>query len=154
RLFHAVAQLRDRLHLQRKCPDQSHHSAANEPENLGRSRGRNRDLELYTLMSTSSLSGYRRLDLIERAAPVRRTVLALAAATTLVIAGTPAMAQVVLFVNGDPVTNLDIEQRGKLVQLTLRRTAPRQELIDDIINDKLKIQVGKRFRIDVTDSDV
>jgi peptidyl-prolyl cis-trans isomerase SurA len=66
----------------------------------------------------------------------------------------PTRAQVVLFVNGDPVTNLDIEQRGKLVQLTLRRTSPRQELINDIIDDKLKIQIGKRFRIEITDADV
>ena len=56
--------------------------------------------------------------------------------------------------NGEPITNLDIEQRGKLVQLTLRRTAPREELIDDLINDKIKISVGRRYRLDIGEDDV
>jgi peptidyl-prolyl cis-trans isomerase SurA len=70
------------------------------------------------------------------------------------VAGAPAQAQVVLFVNGDPVTNFDIEQRGKLVQLTLHKTVGREELINDLIDDKIKISVGKRYRIDITDADV
>ena len=44
------------------------------------------------------------------------------------VAAAPAQAQVVLFVNGDPITNFDIEQRGKLVQLTLHKTVGREEL--------------------------
>jgi len=70
------------------------------------------------------------------------------------VAAAPAQAQVVLFVNGDPITNFDIEQRGKLVQLTLHKTVGREELINDLIDDKIKISVGKRYRIDITDSDV
>jgi peptidyl-prolyl cis-trans isomerase SurA len=106
-------------------------------------------------MSTSSFNGRQRLDLVEYAiARVRGNALVLVAAIGLMIAVAPAHAQVVLFVNGDPITNLDIEQRNKLVQLTLRRTAPRNELIDDIINDKLKIQIGKRFKLDITEADV
>jgi peptidyl-prolyl cis-trans isomerase SurA len=78
------------------------------------------------------------------------------AALALPAAAAPLSApgQVVLIVNGEPITNLDIEQRGKLVQLTLRRTAPRQELIDDLINDKIKISVGRRYRLDITEDDV
>jgi peptidyl-prolyl cis-trans isomerase SurA len=78
----------------------------------------------------------------------------LAAAIGWLAAATPAHAQVVLFVNGDPITNFDIEQRGKLVQLTLHKTVPRQELINDLIDDKIKISVGKRYRIEITDADV
>jgi peptidyl-prolyl cis-trans isomerase SurA len=105
-------------------------------------------------MSTSSFSGCQRLGFVEHAVMrVRGKVLALAAAITVTIAGA-AQAQVILFVNGDPITNLDVEQRNKLVQLTLRRTAPRNELIDDIINDKLKIQIGKRYKLDITEADV
>ena len=84
---------------------------------------------------------------IKRACLLTATIGCLAAAA-------PAQAQVVLFVNGDPVTNFDIEQRGKLVQLTLHKTVPRDELINDLIDDKIKISVGKRYRIDITDSDV
>jgi len=106
-------------------------------------------------MTTSSFNGRQHLDLVEHAtALLRGKALTLVAAIVLMIVGAPAQAQVVLFVNGDPITNLDIEQRGKLVQLTLRKTAPRQELIEDIINDKLKIQVGKRFRVDITEAEV
>ncbi len=78
----------------------------------------------------------------------------LAAAIGWLAAVAPAHAQVVLFVNGDPITNFDIEQRGKLVQLTLHKTVPRQELINDLIDDKIKISVGKRYRIEITDADV
>jgi peptidyl-prolyl cis-trans isomerase SurA len=78
------------------------------------------------------------------------------AALVLPAAAAPQSApgQVVLVVNGEPITNLDIEQRGKLVQLTLRRTAPREELIDDLINDKIKISVGRRYRLDIGEDDV
>jgi peptidyl-prolyl cis-trans isomerase SurA len=78
----------------------------------------------------------------------------LAAAIGCLTAAAPARAQVVLFVNGDPITNFDIEQRGKLVQLTLHKTVSRDELINDLIDDKIKISVGKRYRIDITESDV
>src|SRR5262249_11388808 len=88
--------------------------------------------------------------------PVRRWACAFvpAAVVALLAFVTPSRAQVVLFVNGDPVTNLDIEQRGKLVQLMMGKSAARQELINDIIDDKLKIQIAKRFRVDVTEADV
>jgi peptidyl-prolyl cis-trans isomerase SurA len=78
----------------------------------------------------------------------------LAATIGCLAAAAPAHAQVVLFVNGDPITNFDIEQRGKLVQLTLHKTVPRDELINDLIDDKIKISVGKRYRIEITDADV
>jgi peptidyl-prolyl cis-trans isomerase SurA len=84
---------------------------------------------------------------------VKRACL-LAAAVGCLTAAAPAHAQVVLFVNGDPITNFDIEQRGKLVQLTLHKTVGREELINDLIDDKIKISVGKRYRIDITDTDV
>jgi peptidyl-prolyl cis-trans isomerase SurA len=78
----------------------------------------------------------------------------LAALVAALAATAPASAQVVLIVNGDPITALDIEQRGKLVQLTLHKTVSRQELIDDLIDDKIKISVGRRFHLDITADDV
>ena len=83
-----------------------------------------------------------------------RTWLLPAALVALLSAAAPAKAQVVLIVNGDPITALDIEQRGKLVQLTLHKTVSRQELIDDLIDDKIKISVGRRFHLDITADDV
>ena len=40
---------------------------------------------------------------------------------------------VVVVVNGDPVTNYDIEQRSKLSQLGNHKVPPRQEVIEELI---------------------
>jgi peptidyl-prolyl cis-trans isomerase SurA len=62
--------------------------------------------------------------------------------------------QVAVIVNGDPITTYDIEQRAKLIQLTTHKAASRQEVIDDLINDKLKVQLGKRYKLEISDPDV
>jgi peptidyl-prolyl cis-trans isomerase SurA len=73
----------------------------------------------------------------------------------LLIATTNAFSQtVVLMVNGDPITALDIEQRGKLNALSSNKTPPRQEIIDELVNEKLKIKEGKRWGLEITDADV
>jgi peptidyl-prolyl cis-trans isomerase SurA len=105
------------------------------------------DLSAFVLARLGNARGVSSCSVIKRACLLTATIGCLAAAA-------PAQAQVVLFVNGDPVTNFDIEQRGKLVQLTLHKTVPRDELINDLIDDKIKISVGKRYRIDITDADV
>jgi peptidyl-prolyl cis-trans isomerase SurA len=67
----------------------------------------------------------------------------------------PLRAQsVVVMVNGEPITSLDIEQRTKLIFLTTRKSTPRQEVIDELINEKVKIKEAKRFGVDPTASDV
>jgi len=67
----------------------------------------------------------------------------------------PARAQqVAVIVNGEPITTYDIEQRSKLIQLTTRKTPGRQEVVDELINDKLKIQIGKRYKLEIADSQV
>jgi peptidyl-prolyl cis-trans isomerase SurA len=80
-----------------------------------------------------------------------------AALTILAAAAMMARADaqtVVVVVNGDPVTNYDIDQRGKLIQLSTHKAASRQEVIDELINEKLKIQLLKRYNIDGIDKDV
>ena len=67
----------------------------------------------------------------------------------------PLRAQsVVVMVNGEPITSLDIEQRTKLIFLTTRKSTPRQEVIDELINEKVKIKEAKRFGVDPTASDI
>ena len=67
----------------------------------------------------------------------------------------PLRAQsVVVMVNGEPITSLDIEQRTKLIFLTTRKASPRQEVIDELINEKVKIKEAKRFGVDPTASDI
>jgi peptidyl-prolyl cis-trans isomerase SurA len=71
-------------------------------------------------------------------------------------AGLPhAKAQgVAVLVNGDPITNFDIEQRSKLLQLSTQKSPPRQQVVEELITEKLKIQLLKRFNIEGIDKDV
>src|SRR2546430_2542323 len=61
---------------------------------------------------------------------------------------------VACMVGGEPITTLDIEQRTKLNFLTTRKQMPRQEVIDELINEKVKIKEAKRYGVDPTASDV
>jgi peptidyl-prolyl cis-trans isomerase SurA len=78
------------------------------------------------------------------------------AAACLFAAAAPsgAHAQVVLVVNGEVITNYDIEQRAKFNTMAVHKTQPRQEIIEELIDDKLKAQVARRYKIDLTDKDV
>lgn len=78
----------------------------------------------------------------------------LAAALAMLCICGPAKAQVVLLVTGDPITAYDIDQRMKLNQMFGGRNATRPEVVEELINDKLKIQAAKRFNFEIGDSDV
>src|SRR5262245_12815464 len=84
-----------------------------------------------------------------------------AAVATLVICvaavvAPPAQAQnAVVVVNGDPITNFDIEQRIKLNALSSGGKVPsRQEAIEELINDRVKIKEGKKFSLDMSKADL
>ena len=82
-------------------------------------------------------------------------ILGCAAALLLIGYGSPLRAQTVaVMVNGEPITNYDIEQRGKLNFLTTRKSPVRQEVIDELINEKVKIKEGKKFGVDPSSSDI
>jgi peptidyl-prolyl cis-trans isomerase SurA len=67
----------------------------------------------------------------------------------------PSQAQsVAVMVNGDPITTYDIEQRSKLIFLTTHKSADRQQVVNELIEEKLKIKEAKRFGVDPTGSDV
>jgi peptidyl-prolyl cis-trans isomerase SurA len=84
-----------------------------------------------------------------------RTALAVACLIAAAAASSAARAQqVVMIVNGDLITAYDIEQRMKFVQLSTRKPGVRSEVIDDLIDDKLKVQFGRRYKIEIPDSDV
>lgn len=82
-------------------------------------------------------------------------ILGCAAVLLLMGCGSPLHAQTVaVMVGGEPITNYDIEQRGKLNALTTRKPAVRQEIIDELINEKVKIKEGKKFGVDPSSSDI
>jgi peptidyl-prolyl cis-trans isomerase SurA len=91
--------------------------------------------------------------------PVRTRCRASAAAMLVVLgllaAASGARAQaVVLFVDGQPITALDIEQRSKFITMSSHKVPARQEVIDVLIDELLEIREAKRYTIDPTESDV
>ncbi len=67
----------------------------------------------------------------------------------------PAHSQtVVVMVNGEPLTDFDIEQRSKLDFLTAHKQPARQDIINQLIDEKLKIKEAKKFGVDPSGSDI
>ena len=98
---------------------------------------------ILDFLSLEFLSGCRRLG---------------AAAAMLTAAGIGgAQAQsVAAFVNGEPITALDVDQRSKLDEVSspTHKAPSRQEVLDELINEKLKIREGRRWGVDASDSEV
>jgi peptidyl-prolyl cis-trans isomerase SurA len=92
---------------------------------------------------------------VARAVPTAALIALLAAACIVAAMPGRALAQTVeLIVNGDLITNYDIEQRMKFVVLSTHKTPVRTEVINDLIDEKLKTQIGKKYKVEVTDKDV
>jgi peptidyl-prolyl cis-trans isomerase SurA len=82
-------------------------------------------------------------------------ILACAVALILIGCGQPLHAQTVaIMVNGEPITNYDIEQRSKLTLLSTHKPADRQQVINELIDEKLKIKEAKKFGVDPTSTDI
>jgi peptidyl-prolyl cis-trans isomerase SurA len=89
----------------------------------------------------------RRLRLI-LAGCVAGCVLAAAAAT-----GVHAQT-VAVMVNGEPITDLDIEARVKFDFLSTHKQPNRQDVINELIEEKLKIKEAKKFGVDPSVSEI
>jgi peptidyl-prolyl cis-trans isomerase SurA len=82
-------------------------------------------------------------------------VIAAACIFAAMAAPSRALAQhVVLVVNGEVITDYDIDQRMKFDALAGHKTPARPEVIEELIDDKLKAGVARRYKLDITDSDV
>jgi peptidyl-prolyl cis-trans isomerase SurA len=96
-------------------------------------------------------------DLLARGRTLRTA--ALGAAALILAAATISGAQaqnVAAFVNGEPITALDIDQRSKLLEVSspTHKAPSRAEVLDELVNEKLKIREAKRWGIDPSDTDV
>jgi len=90
------------------------------------------------------------------ASACRRLVAAAAIGSFMVLATTlmaPAQT-VVAKVNGEPITALDVESRMKFTHLSTQKQAARPDVINELIDEKLKIREGKRWGIEHTDAEV
>src|SRR2546423_6881215 len=82
-------------------------------------------------------------------------IIGCAAGLLLTVCASSSQAQsVAVMANGDPITTYDIEQRGKLIFLTTHKTADRQQVVNELIDEKLKIKEAKKFGVDPTATDV
>jgi peptidyl-prolyl cis-trans isomerase SurA len=77
-----------------------------------------------------------------------------AAAALLLMGGSQLHAQTVaVMVNGEPITAYDIDQRSKLNVLS-HKASTRQQVINELIDEKVKIKEAKKFGVDPTASDI
>lgn len=70
-----------------------------------------------------------------------------------VLTAAPASAQqIVALVNGEPITSRDVENRSRLLTAFSRRQPPRKEVIDELIDQKVKLRQAKKLDIEITDA--
>ena len=80
-------------------------------------------------------------------------------AALLAIAGfsasPPAMAESVeVIVNNKPITTVEIRNRTRFLQITTRGRAKREQAVEQLIDEQLKMQVAAQRSISVTDEEV
>jgi len=88
---------------------------------------------------------------------VRRTALTAAAIAAAIMLGVCSAAhaqQVVLLVDGQPITELDIQQRMKFIELSTHKAGTRQEAVDGLIDEILEVREAKQFSVEVPESEV
>jgi peptidyl-prolyl cis-trans isomerase SurA len=87
----------------------------------------------------------------------RLWILLLGCAASLILIGgaSPSHAQTVaVMVNGEPITDFDIEQRSKLDFISTHKQPARQDVVNELIDEKVKIREGKKFGVDPSSSDI
>ncbi|ABS68075.1 SurA N-terminal domain-containing protein [Xanthobacter versatilis] len=80
---------------------------------------------------------------------------ALALAFLALGAGAPAQAQqIIVMVNGDPITTFDVSQRQLMHQMIERKSVSAQQALEDLIDERIKIQQAIRLKMEVEQKDV
>ncbi|MGH6794182.1 MAG: SurA N-terminal domain-containing protein [Methylocella sp.] len=77
-----------------------------------------------------------------------------AIAAFMALAGGPGFAQeIVASINGDPITNIDIDERLKMLRV-LRKPVTRDAAIESLFTDRLEMREAGKFGVDPKDSDI
>lgn len=76
-------------------------------------------------------------------------LLALAAFT-----GQASAQQILVMVNGQPITSFDVSQRIKLHQMIENKSPSQKDMLEELIDEKLKVQQAARFGIALDDEEV
>ena len=67
----------------------------------------------------------------------------------------PARAQqIILLVNGSPITDLDIAHREKFLEMSNHKKPSRQEAINSLVDETLEIKEAARYSLEVPDTEV
>jgi peptidyl-prolyl cis-trans isomerase SurA len=67
----------------------------------------------------------------------------------------PARAQqIVLLVNGTPITDLDIAHREKFLEMSNHKKPSRQEAINSLVDETLELREAARYSLEPADADV
>ena len=86
---------------------------------------------------------------------LRALIVSFVAALLLSFSASPLRAQnVAVMVNGEPITDYDIEQRSKLFFLTSHKAPDRKDVINELIDEKVKIKEAKKYGVDPGTSDI
>lgn len=91
---------------------------------------------------------------LQIAVSARLGALVLAAATLLAVPTARSQEEVVVLVNGEPITSLDIQHRSKFIELSSHKPPTRQDAIDSLIDQILELREAKRYDIVPSDADV
>jgi peptidyl-prolyl cis-trans isomerase SurA len=62
--------------------------------------------------------------------------------------------EVVLLVNGEPITNLDIAHRSKFLEMSTHKQPTRQQVINSLIDEILELKEAARYTIEPSKADV
>jgi peptidyl-prolyl cis-trans isomerase SurA len=82
------------------------------------------------------------------------------ASVTLVLAAIAVLTlpvraqQVVVLVNGTPITDLDIAHREKFLEMSNHKKPSRQEAINSLVDETLELKEAARYGLEVTDAEV
>ena len=74
---------------------------------------------------------------------------------TVAALSSPARAQqIVLLVNGEPITDRDIAHREKFIEMSTHKKPTRQEAINSLIDETLELKEAARYSLEPRDADV
>ena len=57
-------------------------------------------------------------------------------------------------VNGEPITSYDVDQRSRLMALSNQKNAGRKQVIEDLIDEKVKIREAKKYGVDPSAAEI
>src|SRR5258707_11179406 len=126
------------------------------PEGLFPARLQFGFVDIAKIIMTTRFSRHLRALVVGSVAVIAPAIfLAICLAIFLAACVQPLHAQTVaVMVNGEPITDYDIEQRTKLDFLTTHKAASRQDVVNELIDEKVKIKEAKKYGVDPGVSDI